>query len=257
MLKVLSIIFILISLQSCTNAGGKSGLANPDPFAEMRAPEINKIIQEERDISAWAKAKKGNSISSYKYYLAEFKSGIYHLEATKRKDFLVEVSKLKFNQVCTLYDSKWIYLSDSCLGNLAHGIGQAKTITGLTFIGVFDKGYRVKGEIYLNNTLMYDGDLKDGKPHGEGVCIYKGEPESCKYYKGKRIDVLFKQRIEFKYQRNELKEQTRILAKQQEVIENKLANIPAFSAQQDNTMGNVLKRKATEKAIDLLFDKLF
>jgi hypothetical protein len=140
---------------------------------------------------------------------------------------------------------------------LAHGIGQAKTNTGLTFIGVFDKGYRVKGELYFNKTLMYDGSLKNGKPHGEGVCIYKGEPESCKYYKGKRIDVLFKQRIEFKRQRNELEEQTRILAKQQKLIESKLNSTPNHSKSQNSIIENSIKRKATEKAIDLLFDQLF
>ncbi len=179
------------------------------------------------------------------------------VRSQETKKTIEEISNLKSNQVCALHNPKWIYLSESCLDNVAHGFGRAKTTTGLMFIGAFKDGYRVQGEIYANNILMYDGNLKNGRPHGDGVCIYRGEPESCKYYKGKRIDVLFIQRIEFKHQRDELKEQTRILARQQEFIENRLTNPPINRAPQDNVITNAIKRKAAEKAMDLLFNSLF
>ena len=253
MFKALAIIFLAMALQNCTSMSSHDGLTAPNPFAEMKAPKINEIIKKENDDIAWAKAEKDNNIVSYQFYLAQFPKGKMKLEAMKRKKFLEEVS----NQVCTLHNPKWIYLSESCLGGVAHGFGQAKTTTGLMFVGDFKDGYRIQGEIYANNILMYDGNLKNGRPHGDGVCIYRGEPESCKYYKGKRIDVLFIQRIEFKHQRDELKEQTRILARQQEFIENRLTNPPINRAPQDNVITNAIKRKAAEKAMDLLFNSLF
>ena len=133
-------------------------------------------------------------------------------------------------------------------------MGKAKTMTGLTFVGKFENGYRVNGEIFANNILMYDGHLKEGRPHGSGVCMNNGEPEECKYYKGKRIDVLFKQRIEFA-------KQTELLTNQQKLIEAKLASMSTGNPSQPPTANDMvmtaMKKKAAEKAIGYLFDHLF
>jgi len=106
---------------------------------------------------------------------------------------------------------------------------------------------------------MYDGTLKDDKPHGSGICMHQGEPEECKYYKGKRVDTLYKQRIEFA-------KQNALMVEQQAQIDKKLAefsNTRQLAKQSKNgqTMGdhltNQLKRKASDKAADYLFDQLF
>ncbi len=164
------------------------------------------------------------------------------------------LAELKINQACQLIQKDWVYLSKECSGEYAHGYGEAKNIDGLTFVGRFKNGYRIEGEIFANDSLMYEGTFQDDKPHGSGVCIHKGEPEECKFYKGKRIDTLFKQRIEFS-------KQNALLAEQQLKIDEKLDNLAKTRSVGNQTMSSgitdALQKKATEKATDYLFDQLF
>lgn len=96
------------------------------------------------------------------------------------------------------------------------------------------------------------------------VCVYKDEPEACKYYKGKRIDVLFKQRIEFAEQRAILiKQQASIdarLSKTEEHIAN-MRSSQGSAASHGSTAGEMvmdsIKKKAADKAAGYLFDQLF
>ena len=172
------------------------------------------------------------------------------------------------NQACKLKNDEWLYLSQACKGAFAHGNGVATNDDKqLRFVGEFKYGQRVKGEIYAYGKLMYDGPLKDERPHGTGTCIHEGEPEECKYYKGKRTDVLYKQRIEFAKQRELLAStEKRIndsLKETESNIDKKLANIQTGSGNvsQGNSATDMvteaLKKKAADKAADFLFDQLF
>ncbi len=235
----------------------------------------------------WDESKSVNTDASYNKYLSIYPTGSYTTKAYAAKARLVsEAQRIKdeyaatqvkkaqaslaAKQSCKLKEDNWVYLSKSCSGNYAHGFGKAQTFTGLTFIGTFNNGFRIKGEILAGGVLKYDGTLKNGKPHGEGVCMHKGEPEACKYYKGKRIDVLYKQRIEFAIQSEKFEKQQRLLAKQQQDI---LASQKELASERRNrvpvnsgvgggkTAGDLvasaIKRKAADKAADLLFDQLF
>jgi len=238
---------------------------------------VKKLIirnQDTKQFDMWDAASRSNTVSSYNLYLSTYPNGHYKKEAQTALAPLIQkiedtktkarIAKLKLEQACDLRESKWVYLSQACSGGYASGVGKAKTMGGLTFMGSFENGYRVNGEIFSNGNLMYDGSIQNGKPHGSGVCIYKGEPEACRYYKGKRIDVLFKQRIEFA-------EQRAILAKQQESIDARLSKteekIASMRSNQgsgvdhrpsagDMVMGSI-KKKVADEAADYLFDQLF
>ena len=172
------------------------------------------------------------------------------------------------NQACKLKNNEWIYLSKSCKGSFAHGQGEAvNEDKNLRYVGQFKNGLRVQGEIFAYGKLMYDGPLKSERPHGTGTCIHEGEPEECKFYKGKRTDVLYKQRIEFAKQREMMAStEKRIndsLKQTESKIDEKLANIQVQSgtgyqgASAKNLVMDAVKKKAAEEAADFLFDQLF
>ena len=116
---------------------------------------------------------------------------------------------------------------------------------------------------------MYHGEIKDAKPHGKGVCFQEGEPEECKFYMGKRIDTLYKQRIAMAKQQKAMNEK---LAQMQQAQDKRLTQMEgkisaaaaaprARTVSTGNDMGDVLmnaaKRKATDKVMDAVFDRLF
>ncbi len=253
MIRVFTTLAMLTALYGCTNSNTHGEFIS-DPFSALNVAEDTQPRHDKEHDDNWLKAELRNTADSYKNYLISYPSGIHSEDARKRISALTLIANLKAKQTCALHENKWFYLSKECLGGYAHGTGEAKTISGLTFVGTFENGYRINGEISANNTLMYDGALKDGRPHGSGVCMNMGEPEECKYYKGKRIDVLFKQRIEFA-------KQTELLTQQQQMIEAKLASMSQHRQPQSPTAGDMvvsaIQRKATEKAVSLLFDQLF
>ena len=190
-------------------------------------------------------------------------------KATKEKAARME--KRLADQACRLKSDEWIYLSKNCKQGLAHGQGEAINDTkGLKFIGEFKQGQRIQGELYASDLLMYDGSLKDGRPHGVGICMHDGEPEECKFYKGKRTDVLFKQRLEFAKQSEMMAERearmTKSLESSEQRINDRLSSIDVRSSDsgyQSNGSSitdyavDSLKKKAADKAVDALFDSLF
>ncbi|MEH6345989.1 MAG: hypothetical protein V7785_12940 [Bermanella sp.] len=243
---------------------------------EKKYPSKTKAELEEEKRLAKAKLEEEKRLAKAKVK-ADKAAEIANINAEKKRK-----ADLIASQACVLHDNKWLYLSKSCSGKYAHGEGKAQTESGLTFIGLFKNGYRVKGEVLLNGSLKYDGNIKNGRPHGEGVCIHNGEPEACKFYKGKRIDGLYKQRIEFAIQSEKLEKQQQEIVKQQNKIlatqnkqnrmletQRKLATERAGSSQpvqykhstETNTAPNplesALKRKAADKAADFIFDQLF
>ncbi|MEH6345051.1 MAG: ankyrin repeat domain-containing protein [Bermanella sp.] len=220
-----------------------------------------------------AQIKIGNLGISNKKKLKEDKIA----QLAKIKNAKAKKKFLNKKQTCKLNSPKWIYLSAACSGGLAHGMGKAATFGGLTFIGKFEQGYRVHGKILANDVLMFDGQITDGRPSGEGVCMYQGEPEECKFYDGKRIDTLYKQRIEFAKQNEKMDAQQQAMAdqqleirasqmKQDEILAEHsrlISESRSTKKYSDNNGGgsNILveslKKKASDKLTDALFDQLW
>jgi hypothetical protein len=182
------------------------------------------------------------------------------------------LQKLMTQQACRLKSSGWVYLSKSCKQGLADGQGEAiNGAKNLKFVGLFKLGHRTQGELYANNQLMYDGSLKNDRPHGTGTCMHEGEPEECKFYKGKRTDVLYKQRLEFVKQRELMaNSEARInksLESSEQRMDERLTQMESHSqsGRAQRNEGNsasdyavsALKKKATDKVVDALFDSLF
>jgi hypothetical protein len=215
-------------------------------------------------------SKARNTLDSLKLQLAAFKKE----KATKANVKKIRLAKIKkerlANQACRLNAGEWIYLSKSCHKGLAHGQGEAiNDAKNLKFIGQFKQGERTIGELYVNNQLMYDGPIKSGRPHGAGTCIHEGEPEECKYYKGKRTDVLYKQRLEFVKQRKLMaSSEARInqsLKSSEKRIDDRLSDFKTQTTQRNSNGGNsfgdyaldAAKKKGASMATDALFDALF
>ena len=95
-----------------------------------------------------------------------------------------------------LKNDNWAYTGKACENGLAHGMGRAEDNAGLKFIGMFENGQRTKGEIFQAGNMIFEGNLVDDKPNGNAICYYEGEHEECRFYKGKRIDTLYKIRKE-------------------------------------------------------------
>ena len=179
----------------------------------------------------------------------------------------IESAFLYLGQKCRLKEAGWFYQSSQCRSGLAHGVGQAVNKSkNLSFKGRFVNGQRVKGEILYGGQPMFDGTLLNGRPNGVGICFYKNEPEECKFYKGKRVDAIYKQRL--------------ANIEQQEKMDAKLAEMKQIQKQQSDQIsqikgqvnaagqhsagpsvgqqiGDYAMRKAGEKVMDKLFDKLF
>jgi len=247
--------------------------------AKVKKAKADKLLAKKKEDLAWEKGAKQREIDALKWKreaparakaarLARIKESLER-EAAEKKRKADRIAK----QACVLRDTKWLYLSTKCAGKYAHGKGRAETESGLSFVGTFKDGYRIHGELFANDELKYDGPISDGRPHGEGVCINNGEPEACKFYKGKRIDALYKQRIEFAIQSEKLdrfereqkklsRQQDKILANQQRIESQRLNSSPgATNSNNGNTASdmimNTFQKKAAEKAVDMIFDELF
>lgn len=209
----------------------------------------------EKEEKPWNAAQKHNSLQAYNDYLHSHPNGLHKeqaLEAIATINATLAIKKRKASQACTLNEESWVYLSKACLNGKANGQGKSENSEGLKFIGLFKKGTRIKGEIYFNDVLKYDGPIADGRPDGEGVCMHEGEPEECKYYKGKRIDTIFKVRLENEKQRlaiNENLDKTRAAI---EEIKNRTVQ-QQHQNNDPNSFGNIVKKEATRA----IFDKLF
>ena len=170
----------------------------------------------------------------------------------------------KAKEICKINEPTWLYEGPGCQDGMAHGKGSAISLTrDLQFKGEFKNGNRINGIISASGVEMYDGPVKNGRPEGEGICFHDGEPEKCEYYRGKRVDVLFKQRIE--------------LAKQQQAIDQKLqkmeqsqnARIMQMQNQMQNQtsqtqampltggMKNALIEEGQKRIAGKIFDQLF
>ena len=166
-----------------------------------------------------------------------------------------EAIKLKqdshFNQLiskakCDLENSNWVYTGSNCKKGVAHGKGSAEDRSGLKFIGTFEAGSRVKGEIHQNGEMIFSGELVDDKPSGGAICLYEGEYEECRFFRGKRIDTLYKIRIE------NIKNQEKIAK-----IQKENRTVVSQTKDSSNYMVDALEREGAKRAASFIFDKLF
>lgn len=148
------------------------------------------------DASAWQRAQQENSIASYKAYLAKMKAPLFANQAQNKLDEATEKRRLTLQQeeVCQLNQDGWYLIEGQCKNDLASGEGKAVTLEDKQFIGTFSAGKMVFGELLVDDKMLWKGGIVDGKPDGEGICVFNGSPEECKCYLGERIDSLHKQR---------------------------------------------------------------
>lgn len=169
-----------------------------------------------------------------------------------------QLDLLKNKQACKLQETGWAYLGSACNGGLAHGIGKAENPSSeLLFDGTFFNGNRIEGVVHHQGKPLYEGKIVDGKPDGSGICYHQGEPEECRYYKGKRVDGLYKQRLEMAVQQQYLemlKAEMDKMKEQQALAAQNGANQPAGIT---DGVKKALMDKAAKQAANMIFDHLF
>lgn len=224
------------------------GMFNSNSYEELIAFHLKYLITFDRNISKLDMPVKYSRLAK-----------------SKKNEIIVG---FKDSQLCVLKEKEWIYKGTSCKTGVAHGKGIAiNYLNGLRFDGQFSLGKRVNGIISINGIEMYDGKFKDGRPNGKGICFYKGkEPETCEYYRGKRVDAIYKQRLSNIEQQRKMDEK---LAKMERMQQQQNARISQMQGQINNSaqqnrgtsvgqqIGNYAMQKAGEKVMDKLFDRLF
>ena len=156
-------------------------------------------------------------------------------------------SEYKKNQKCSLKIKGWYYLGDSCQNGLAHGEGRSINLdTNSEFIGMHKKGYIDNGKLEMLNAHVFTGPHnRRAEAHGEGICYYKGDPERCEFYEGKRMDSLYKQRLAMQKQESILQNQKLELEK----MKNEMAKNQA--AQQSLQAKQQQPEKVSEECMNL------
>lgn len=121
--------------------------------------------------------------------------------------------------------NNYYLVNGTCQGGTWDGLVSAYTLDGLTHIeGRFRRGQATgyvvystladgrsfKGQMVRQNSgfaytsarisqeeqVVYDGEIRDFKPHGQGTCWYEGKPERCEHLDGERVDAIYKTRLE-------------------------------------------------------------
>jgi len=155
---------------------------------------------------------------------------------------IAHFNTLKQSALCRLESENWAYTGKECNSGLAHGVGSSEDNTGLRFVGEFQNGKRVKGEIFQNEKMIFAGQLLEDKPHGSAICFHEGEYEECRFYNGKRIDSLYKIR----------KENVKMTQKMASLQQAK-----ASSGQNGSGLADDVQREALNRAASFIFDSLF
>ena len=180
----------------------------------------------------------------------EDKQRLAEKEKQKKKD--AQFAKTQQQAKCQLQNNNWAYLGTNCKDGLAEGEGSSLDRQGLKFVGTFKAGQRVKGDILQDGEMIFSGDLKNDKPDGGAICLFEGEYEECRFFRGKRIDTLYKIR----------KENAKNLAKMEKIQkENALAaqrnNSSNSQPKQSNAMVDALEKEGAKRAASFIFDQLF
>lgn len=167
-------------------------------------------------------------------------------KVAKNKASSSQFTSLLSSAKCKLTNPDWAYTGSKCKNGKAHGNGSAVDRSGLKFIGSFVAGKRVKGEIHQSGNMIFSGSLLADKPNGEAICYYEGEYEECRFFKGKRIDTLYKIRKENAKMKEEMTQ---------------LRQASPGSASQENGISDyaidALEKEAADRAANFIFDSLF
>jgi hypothetical protein len=159
-----------------------------------------------------------------------------------------QFAQLQKKAPCKLKNPRWAYTGKNCKNGLAHGKGSAVDSQGLKFAGTFATGQRVKGEINQDDKMIFSGNLVNDKPDGNAICLHEGEYEECRFFKGKRIDTLYKIR----------KENAKMQA---EMAKTRVVRPATYSSARAKGIADytvdALEREAADRAADFIFDSLF
>jgi hypothetical protein len=209
-------------------------------------------------------ANQKDTIKSHQSFIDAFPETPFAKESQNRLDQLKQ-NKRKENweiltrqQKCTLRNSDWLYIDESCKNQKADGNGRAVYIdTRHSFDGAIKNGQFVSGKYLLDGVMIYDGLYVNNQPNGEGFCSYEGSMEECKYYNGERVDSLYKQRIAIiEMEKRQQKELDKIKGQISKLQSNQSQT--AYSGNGNvNGVGDALLDKAIDKGIEKLFESLF
>jgi len=167
-------------------------------------------------------------------------------ERKKKQLQATRFKQLSSKAKCKLINNNWVYTADNCKNGFAEGKGSAVDLSGLEFIGEFKDGFRMKGEIHQNGEMIFSGNLVDDKPSGDAICLFDKEYEECRFFRGKRIDTLYKIR----------KENAKNLAKIEKAqMQRQMAGAKAKGAS-DHAM-DALEKEGMKRAASFIFDQLF
>lgn len=207
-------------------------------------------------------AKKKNTVNDYQSFVTAFPASSYTEEAQISLDELHEReqtenwNKLSQQQQCTLQHEDWLYLDKNCKNRMANGKGRAVYIdTRHSFNGLIKNGQFISGKYLLDGDMLYDGQFKNAKPSGNGVCLYKGALEECKYYNGERVDSLYKHRVAILEM--EERQQKKFDKLSDEISSLNTARMQGGQSSKGNAIGDALVDEAINQGMEKLFDSLF
>ncbi len=175
--------------------------------------------------------------------------------ALKEQEEAKKLQELIANQKCRVAHEGWLYLDGKCRGGKVTGKGQAKLIAeeDIRYEGHFENGAFVKGKLIVNGERKWDGAFKGGNPDGKGICFTKGNPESCEFYEGKRVDALYMQRKEMAAMQAKLDAQEAKL----KAYEKRLSRQNSGGNPLVNTIGQEVGKAAGKQIGKMIFDQLF
>lgn len=213
----------------------------------------------------YPRVKQANTIAAYEGfirahpnspYVANANQGIaliYKSEENRRRDMW---TKLINEQKCRVKHKGWVYIDKSCTGSYANGAGRAVyEDREHSFKGTIRNGVFTTGEYLKNGELLFDGAFSNGTPNGNGICVYKNEPEECKFYQGKRVDSLFKHRQEIMaMEARQKKEMDKLRS---EIKNSNNQRVYINTGKSGKTLNDKLIDSAIDKGMDKVFDHLF
>ena len=95
--------------------------------------------------------------------------------------------------------------------------------------------------------MIFSGSLVDDRPEGHAICFYEGEYEECRFFRGKRIDTLYKIR----------KENAKHQFNAQPVQQAQTKQAYPQQKGMDDYATDALKREGASRAASFVFDLLW
>ncbi|MBM96440.1 MAG: hypothetical protein CMI09_11435 [Oceanospirillaceae bacterium] len=168
-------------------------------MAELCSKRARKVFEYFDRISPhWQQAEAANTEAGYQSFRLRFPKTLYTSTAIQRESAFRQERLLLAQGECRMALGDWFFTEGECPGpdKLAQGKGVAESSDGTRLEGQFSDGRMTQGKLFAAGQMVYDGVFENGIPHGEGICLYEGSLEECRYYEGQRVDTLFRQRQE-------------------------------------------------------------